>query len=81
MIPTTCRGSVASPPQAMPVVADRFNIQRVYTDYRDLAADPEMRLAYHRTNSLHCEMAVALARAGKHVICEKPLASRWTKPI
>lgn len=54
--------------------ADRFNIQRVYTDYRDLAADPEVEAGIITApNSLHCEMAVALARAGKHVICEKPL--------
>lgn len=55
-------------------LANRFNIPRVYTDYRDLAADPEIEAgAITAPNSLHCAMAVALARAGKHVICEKPL--------
>jgi predicted dehydrogenase len=55
-------------------LAERFKIPRVYTDYRQLAADPEIEaVTITAPNALHCEMTVALANAGKHVICEKPL--------
>jgi myo-inositol 2-dehydrogenase/D-chiro-inositol 1-dehydrogenase len=55
-------------------LADRYHIPRVYTDYRELAADPEIEaVTITAPNALHCEMTVALAKAGKHVICEKPL--------
>jgi predicted dehydrogenase len=55
-------------------LADRFKIPKVYTDYRELAADPDIEVVTITSpNALHCEMALAFARAGKHVICEKPL--------
>ncbi|HZO91595.1 MAG TPA: Gfo/Idh/MocA family oxidoreductase [Chthonomonadaceae bacterium] len=48
---------------------------RAVTDYGALLADPEIDavdlcLPHH----LHAEMAIAAARAGKHILCEKPLA-------
>lgn len=55
-------------------LADRYKVARVYTDYRELAADPEIEaVTITAPNALHCEMTIAFARAGKHVICEKPL--------
>jgi myo-inositol 2-dehydrogenase/D-chiro-inositol 1-dehydrogenase len=55
-------------------LADRYRIPRVYTDYKELAADSEIEaVSITSPNALHCEMAVTLARAGKHIICEKPL--------
>ena len=55
-------------------LADRFKISRVYSDYRELIKDPEIEaVTITAPNALHCEMAVAIAQAGKHVICEKPL--------
>ncbi|AXC14147.1 Myo-inositol 2-dehydrogenase [Acidisarcina polymorpha] len=67
--------AVASPtPGNAKALADRHKIARVYSDYRDLAADPEIEaVTITSPNALHCEMAVTLAQAGKHVICEKPL--------
>ncbi len=67
--------AVASPtPGNARALAEKYKIPRVYTDYRDLAADPEIEaVAITSPNALHCEMTLALARAGKHVICEKPL--------
>jgi myo-inositol 2-dehydrogenase / D-chiro-inositol 1-dehydrogenase len=67
--------AVASPTEGHArALAHRYRIPRVYTDYRELAADPEIEaVTITAPNGLHCEMAVALANAGKHVICEKPL--------
>lgn len=55
-------------------LAERYQIPRVYTDYRELAKDPEIEaVTITAPNALHCEMTIAMAKAGKHVICEKPL--------
>jgi predicted dehydrogenase len=67
--------AVASPtPGNAQKLADRFKIPKVYTDYRELAADADIEaVTITSPNALHCEMTLAFARAGKHVICEKPL--------
>jgi predicted dehydrogenase len=45
------------------------------TDWRDLVADPAVRVVDVCTpDSEHCAPSIAAAEAGKHVICEKPLA-------
>ena len=47
---------------------------RVYTDYRELIADPEVEVVgVLAPTGLHAEMTVAAAAAGKHVLVEKPL--------
>lgn len=49
---------------------------RVYQDYRDLMADEEVEIVYVLTpNVSHCEISVAAFEAGKHVLCEKPMAA------
>lgn len=48
----------------------------VYTDYRELLADPEVEIVHICTpNVSHCEIAVAAFAAKKHVYCEKPMAA------
>src|ERR1700678_1027998 len=55
-------------------LADRYKIPHVYTDYKELASDADVEaVTITAPNALHCEMTVAMAQAGKHVICEKPL--------
>jgi len=55
--------------------ADKWGIERRFTDWRKLAADPGVDAATVCTpNKLHCAPAVACARAGKHVMVEKPMA-------
>ena len=49
---------------------------KVYTDYRELLKDPEIVDVHVCTpNVSHCEITVAAFGAGKHVICEKPMAA------
>ena len=55
--------------------AEALGIERYYGDYRELLKQDEI-LSVHicSPNYLHYEMAKAALEAGKHVICEKPLA-------
>ncbi|MBD2845613.1 Gfo/Idh/MocA family oxidoreductase [Paenibacillus sp. IB182496] len=54
-------------------IADAHGISDVYTDYRELLADPSIEVVDICTPNLyHSEIAVAALKAGKHVFCEKP---------
>ena len=56
--------------------ADAHKIPRVLATYDDLVNDSALDVIYNPLpNSLHCEWTLAALRAGKHVLCEKPLAS------
>jgi 1,5-anhydro-D-fructose reductase (1,5-anhydro-D-mannitol-forming) len=55
--------------------AQKHGARRAYTDYGDLLRDREIDIVYISTpNAQHAGQAIAAARAGKHVLCEKPLA-------
>ncbi len=55
--------------------AKHFGIPKWYDKWNDLINDDEIEAVYIATPvNLHCEQAVAAAKAGKHVLCEKPMA-------
>ena len=56
------------------ILKERFGYEQVCTDYDELLADPEIDVIDILTPPFnHVEMAARALRAGKHVICEKPL--------
>jgi predicted dehydrogenase len=53
-----------------------FSVPTIAADYRDLLRDPAIDAVHICTpNAQHFPMAIAALQAGKHVICEKPLAT------
>ena len=64
-----------SDPARAAAFAAETGVRRVHASVQDLLADPEVDVVYiSTTNELHFPQAIAAARAGKHVLCEKPLA-------
>ncbi len=48
---------------------------KVYTDYHELLADPEIEVVHVLTpNRSHADISIDALHAGKHVMCEKPMA-------
>ncbi len=60
--------------EAVAEAARRYGFERYDTDWRRLVDDPAIELFDNGgPNDLHVEPTIAAARAGKHVVCEKPL--------
>ena len=63
-------------PSRAEAIAARFAIPRIYTKHEDLIADPAIDAVHIcTTNQTHARLAKLAMDAGKHVVCEKPLAS------
>ncbi|MBO0743988.1 MAG: Gfo/Idh/MocA family oxidoreductase [Candidatus Dormibacteraeota bacterium] len=55
--------------------AEEFGAEVAYTDYHDLLANPDVEAVTVTTwPSAHAEAVIAAAKAGKHILCEKPIA-------
>ena len=69
------RGILGSTPDRGREASAALGLPRAYSSLDELAADPDVRAVHLCTpNHLHFEQAGRLLRAGKHVLCEKPLA-------
>ena len=68
--------AVASRSQASAdAYAREWNIPRAHGSYEALLNDPEIDVIYNSLpNNLHAEWTIKALRAGKHVLCEKPIA-------
>ena len=55
--------------------ASQLGIAKAYGSYEELLADPEIEAIYNPLpNHLHVSLTLKAAAAGKHVLCEKPIA-------
>lgn len=67
-----CLGST---PQKSRAFADKFNVAQAHSTLEELLANPEVDAVYIALpNAMHHEAVMKTARAGKHILCEKPFA-------
>src|ERR1700722_8818720 len=62
-------------PEVAQKAAEKFNVPKVLSDYRELLAIKELDAVSVTTpNKYHMQPTIDALKAGKHVLCEKPLA-------
>ncbi|MBP1992109.1 Gfo/Idh/MocA family protein [Paenibacillus eucommiae] len=62
--------------------ADKYGAGKVYTNYLDLLADPDIDAVSICTwNNTHVEISIAALEAGKHVLVEKPMSTDLDKAL
>ncbi|HEX6355822.1 aldo/keto reductase [Actinophytocola sp.] len=65
-------------PERGAAFAAEFGAARSYGSYQDVLDDPEIDAVYLATpHPIHARWVIRAAEAGKHVLCEKPLAVTW----
>jgi len=68
-------GLAEATPELARQKADQLGIKKAYPDFKAMISDPEISVVHLATpNVLHFSQAKAALQAGKHVVCEKPLA-------
>jgi predicted dehydrogenase len=71
----TVHGILGSTPERTSARAERLGVPRAYADIAELLADPAVEVVHVTSpNHLHHPQVKAILAAGRHVVCEKPLA-------
>jgi predicted dehydrogenase len=67
--------AVASPTEGHAAsLAERYAIPKVFLDYREMLKEPDIEMVtITAPNTLHAQITADIAKAGKHVVCEKPM--------
>ena len=74
-IPVRVKGTLVSSNDRSSAAAKALSLERAYSSVEEIAADPEITAVHICTpNYVHFSQSAMLLRAGKHVMCEKPLA-------
>lgn len=68
-------GIMGSSPEKSQAAAEKLGLERGYRSFEEVLADDQVDAVHLATpNRLHFEQAAAVLKAGKNVLCEKPLA-------
>ena len=58
------------------IAAEKYDIKKFFGSYQEQINDPEVDAIINSLpNSMHCDWTIKCAEAGKHILCEKPLAT------
>jgi predicted dehydrogenase len=61
--------------EAVKEAMNRYGYEKYYTGWREMLRDPDVQLFDNGgPNDMHAEPCIAAAEAGKHILCEKPMA-------
>ncbi|MBI1918896.1 MAG: Gfo/Idh/MocA family oxidoreductase [Planctomycetes bacterium] len=67
-------------PASLEALAREYGIEKTYLDFERLARDPEIDAVVNALpNFLHAPVSILMLQAGKHVLCEKPMATTATE--
>ena len=59
---------------ALPALAEKYGIPKIYNDYKEMLADEEIdAVLVCSSTDTHADISIEAAQAGKHVFCEKPV--------
>ena len=63
-------------PEWLPDAAAKYPTAKAFSDYREMLADPKLdAVSICVPTKLHAPLTIAALKAGKHVLCEKPMAT------
>lgn len=78
------RGVLGSSVSKSESAAQHLGLEKAYASYSDMLADPDVQVVHLTSpNKFHLEQVLDGLKAGKHIVCEKPLAmtSKETKRL
>lgn len=68
------KGVLGSSPEKSAAAAKKMGLQKGYSSYQEMIGDPEIGVVHLTSpNRFHLEQVMGALKAGKHVVCEKPL--------